>query len=697
MKLHIDFETRSAADLKRTGVHKYAVHPTTDILCVGFAFDHEEPLVLPIAHAGPIPMIWIRALKHIREGGTVVAHNAAFELAIWNSVGCRKYGWPGLKIGQLDCTMARAYAMSLPGSLEKCSAAVGIGQEKDMKGHRLMMKMSQPKSRPSIPGAIEWHETSEELERLYAYCKQDVVVEQLLDKRLLSLSKKEKKIWEFDQRVNWRGIPVDVVNSKKAIAVVDAEQDRLNLEMRRASNNTIASCNAHIQVRAFLKSRGIETEGVGKNVVIELLARPDLPDDVRRVLSIRQEAAKSSTAKLESIVDGASSDGRVRGVYQYHGAGTGRWAGRRLQTQNFPRPSIKQREIEEIFDVLANQRDPGGYISAFHGAPISVLSNCLRGFIKASPGKDLIAMDYSAIEARVVAWLAGQESVLEIFRGHGKIYEYAASQIFGVPISEVTKEQRSVGKVAILALGYQGGVGALQAMATASRIALAPALPILWASADADRKDRALVRWNDKRVAKHDLLKEEWLASELIKLAWRDENQEIVQYWADVEIAAVDAVREPGVVFDAGSLGREVSYLKKGSFLFCRLPSGRCLTYPYPRINESKTPWGSKASMLVYKGEDAFTRKWGEMKAYGGMLVENITQAVARDVLAEALLRCESRGYPVVMHVHDEVVSEIDKNFGSLDEFAAIVAELPEWAADLPIATEGWRGERYRK
>lgn len=335
-------------------------------------------------------------------------------------------------------------------------------------------------------------------------------------------------------------------------------------------------------------------------------------------------------------------------------------------------------------------------IDLFYGSTTDVISDCLRGFITAREGHDLIAADFSAIESRVLNWLAGQEDVLELYRGDGKIYEANAAYTFGIEIWEVTKDQRQIGKVEELAFGYQGGVGAMQTMAEGYGVKMAVAYPALWASASPTRKEKAENAWNLNKK-KATISREEYIASDLAKQAWREAHPKVVQYWYDLENAAISAVLHAGQKFKAGCPGREITYLVRGSFLWCRLPSGLVICYPYPKIEAFKTPWGASKDGLTYMGVDTDTKKWTRQKAYGGLLAENVTQAVSRSLLTDAMKRLERKNYPIVLHIHDENVCEVRKDFGSVEEMEAIMEEIPTWANGLPLAVEGWRGSRYRK
>lgn len=702
--LYIDFETRSTVDLKDAGLDNYARHPTTDVWCMAYALDDNAVRLLTAEQISQRGIV--EQLAHVVQKSTVVAHNAAFELAIWNHVMALRYGWPVLKPKQVVCTMAMAYAMSLPGSLDGAAAAVGLTQQKDMAAHRLMLQMARPRQE----SPVVWWDDPDKLERLYAYCKQDVAVERALYKRLVPLSATERKIWLLDYAINQRGIQIDTLAINAAIKVVAAEQERLANELRVVTDGAVGSPTEVARLTQWVRDQGVEISGLAKAAVLDALRDDELPPAVRAALLIRQEAGKASTAKLRAMLDSVSADGRVRNTKQYYGANTGRWAGRRVQPDNFPRVQMKQKDVDAAVKLITAGMPPSDlaqWLDNFYGRPIHVVSQCLRAMIVAAPGNELTGGDFSNIEGRIIAWLAGEEWKLQAFRDYdaGKgpdLYKVAYARSFNVDPNDVgdESEERQIGKVMELALGYQGGVGAFQTMAKGYGVKIDDA------------------------------------KADVIKNLWREAHPRIRDYWYDLERAAIEAVRNPGEKTYAGADGREVTYRVAGSFLWCRLPSGRVLCYPYPAlwrqvfarfktksgkvVTESfvgatdmdarkavrdaadKREWevlevGDSKAALTYMSVNGLTKKWERTPTYGGSLSENVTQAVARDVLAEAMLRLDACNYHIVLHVHDSVTSENKIGFGSVDDFQHIMTWLPAWATGLPVAAKCWRGLRYQK
>jgi DNA polymerase len=674
--LGIDFETFSEVDLKKAGLHNYATDPSTGVHCLSYGPDPEH--IKTWVEGEPFP----EDLKvHIAQGGIITAWNAAFELAIWNLCCVKKYGWLPLSIHQVRCSMVRAYAMALPGALDDAAPALGVDQRKDAEGHRVMLQLSKPKKDGSM-----WRREDDldKFLKLYSYNKQDVRTELACLDRLMELSPSECDLWELDYKINNRGVMCDLASVDKAIAIIQSEKKRLDGEMLRATGGVVGACTEVQMLGKWIASQGVEMDGLAKADVLNALAEgedengdvipADLPLAVRRALELRQEAAKSSTAKLIAMKEKASADGRIRNLHQFHAASTGRWAGRGVQIQNLfrGRPGNTYADVEAMFSMLDDKEK----LDLFYGPSMDAITDCIRGMLIAGEGNELVACDFSAIEARALAWLAGQESVLEIFHTHGKIYEHAAADVYHVPLDEVTKDQRQRGKVIVLACGFGGSIGAFQSMAKNYNVKVP------------DEEALGIVK------------------------AWRAANQSIVQYWHDLESAVLGAMKN-GNVTSAGARGREVKFRKAGSFLWALLPSGRALCYPYPELRMVTTPWGEEKEQLTFMTVVDMTQKkkakilpdpnskgkWQRVSTYGGSLAENTTQAIARDLLADAMRAIEAEGLEVCFHVHDEIVVEVQQFRAqyALERMVAIMSETSVWAKGLPLAAEGFHTKRYRK
>jgi DNA polymerase bacteriophage-type len=693
MKLYIDFETRSTADLRAVGAHKYAQDPTTGVLCIGWAIDDE-----PVQVTTPTTECAVDLFNAIRAADQIIAHNAAFERVICQYVMTRRYDWPEIRLEKWRCTMAMAYAMGLPGSLDAASAAVGMQVGKDIQGHRLMLAMCKPRAvhKNEAPGTY-WREAPEDFARLYEYCKSDVMVERELEKRLLPLSETEQSLWALDQRINDRGVLIDLDLCKKAQKIVGDAVADLDAEMREVTQGAVGACSNAIQLTAFLRQNGLPVDSVAKDKVDELLTRDNIPAGCYRALELRQQGSLTSVAKFTSFMSSAGDDGRARGLLQYHAASTGRWGGRRVQPQNFKRPEDED-SVPDIIDAIGT----GDYrvVEAFYGPVLPAVSDCLRGAIKAAPGHVLCAADLSGIEGRVLAWLAGEQWKLrayyELDAGRGEdLYKIAYAGAFNMPVSQVSKAQRQVGKPIELALGYEGGPGAFQVMAKSYGVDISESYNELTRRFP-QQNEIAVEAW-DSRGKKSGIARCAWIAAEIVKLRWRAANPATVAFWAAMKEAAMLAVSRKGAIYTEWIECGPIKFCQSGSFLFMRLPSRRSICLPYPRVEDVKTPWGAMLPALTFMAVDSITNKWVRQTAYGGKLANYATQGTARDVLVAGMIVAENWGYPIVLTVHDEIVAEVPDYRGPLGGLIAFMSAPPAWAAGLPISASGFREERYRK
>ncbi len=699
--LRLDFEARSTVELRDRGVYVYAADPTTDVWCCAYAFDDGEVRLWKRGEPCPTEIA-----EHVQAGGEMRAFNAAFERIIWRDITGPRYGWPTPDLRQWRCTMVQGMAMALPESLEQMAPALGLDIEKDMAGRRLALQMARPRN-VLDDGTIVWWDEPDKLERLYAYCRQDVLVEREIDKRTVPLRVSEQALWVLDQQINDRGVFIDARLCHAAKRIVAVTTEALDAEMRAVTGGQVGRCSNTAELTRWVRAQGVDAESIRKDALADLLIRDDLPPAVRRALELRQEAAKTSTAKIDKMLLGISADSRARGLLQFHAANTGRWGGRRVQPQNFPRPTLVKSKSERDEDEVAMQRqaidlvhrgDPA-LIEMLFGAPLTVVSDLIRGMVAAPKGRAIISGDFAAIEGRGIAWLAGQDDVLRVFASGKDIYQQQAGGIFGVPPDSVGKgAKRQIGKVSILALGYQGGVGAFLAMARTYGLKIGDHYDEIWGAAQPEHREKTREAWAD-RGRSSGVAERTWLAAEVVKVAWRAANPKITAYWPALEEAAVAAIRAPGTTHSAGA----VKFKKAGSFLMCQMPSGRLLFYPYARVEMVRMPWTDRTGQPVWKPQvqyrfvDQFTKQWVEGATYGGSLAENVTQAVARDIMADAMVRADAAGYSLVLTVHDELVSDDAQDFGSAEDFKRLMEIVPSWAEGFPIAASVFRAMRYRK
>lgn len=640
----IDYETRSKADLRKVGAFKYCQDPTTSILCLAFRFSDEDKTRL-WRPGSPFPK---ELAEHFAAGGIVHSHNFEFEYCVTNYVG-RRIGIPSLKWSQGRCSAASAAALALPRSLENLAPAVGAGIEKDMAGKRLMMKLSRPRK---VKGVLEFVEgTPEEILRLGQYCIGDVDTEHACEQNIIPLSESEQRLWEFTQIVNERGIRFDRKTVETAIDFVKFYTEELQEELEQLTWGQVKTGKQTAKLLECLLSEGLEIPNLTAGVVKETLKRSDLTPTARRILEIRQALAMSSVSKLGAMLAVAGNDDRLRGLLLYHGASTGRFSGRGVQPQNFPRGSFK--DVDTIFDAYALGYD---FFKTLFPNVLSAVSSSLRGMLIASEGMELFAGDFAAIEARGLLWIAEDEAGLDIFRRGEDIYKEMAGEIYKVHPKKVNKDQRQVGKFAILALGY--GMGAKKFVETCAGFGVTITMDF---------------------------------AQRVVDI-YREKFKKVKDLWHNVNKCAIDAVKNKGTVYNY----KRLSFLYRGNYLMIKLPNGRKLYYNSPKVSTEIKTWGEVQS-LSFMSVNAKTKKWEREHTYGGKLVENIVQALCRDLMVFSMFELEAAGYQVLITVHDEVVTEREIGKGSIEEFESIMSKAPEWASGFPIGAEAYKAKRYKK
>ena len=649
--MFIDIETRSTCDLREAGAYIYAEDPCTSVLVVSAAFD-DGPVESVFPHltddAGEDEeALWYRIEDHIAAGRTVVAHNAAFERIVLNSN--PSVGLSRLDPRQMICTAVRAAAMGLPRNLEGACAALGLPHQKDKAGARLMRKMSVPKRGGG------WHEDPNDLARLAEYCERDVEATRSLYKATFPLPKSEHRLYILDQIMNDRGFKVDRRLLEKLADMCTRRQHEAGQRIFELTDGEVAGVTDTHGLRRWL---GVDS--VAKAALVSM--RDGLDPEAREVVDLRLEAGMSSVKKLAKLESFSGWDGRARGTLLFHGAATGRWSGRGPQPQNLPRGTIK-----DPTDYIPYILEGAEVARATLPPTIPLASSLLRSCIVASDHHVLVGCDLSQIEARVLAWLAGDSETVGLFRRGEDVYRHAAAALYRKSVEDVTMDERFRGKVTVLACGYQVG----------SRT----------------------FREQMKAMYGVEIGHEE--ATELVT-GYRETHEEIVDYWNRINKVMIAAVEQPDLRWDAH--GR-VSAEMVGPHLRVTLPSGRKLTYCNPEVVTEATSWGFSKG-VEYTGRPRGGFATGRIRMYGGRWTENIVQAVARDIMADAMGRLQDVGFRPILTVHDEIVCEIPRR--NLDGFEYedegliravenAMTQSPDWAPDLPIAAEGWAGERYRK
>ena len=641
--LEADIESFSDVDLVKCGVYAYADSPAFEILLFAYSFDGGETQIIDLAQGEKLPAEVEEAIFDVSV--TKTAYNANFERTCLS-----KYFGRYIPPESWHCSAVQAAMLALPRSLEDVGRVLGLDEQKMKEGKELIRYFCVPCKPTKANGGrtrnLPCH-APEKWELFKTYCKRDVDVEKSIRRKLhnFPIPESEMELYRLDQRINDRGVLVDMGLVEQAIAC-----ERLHKEVvtKRAYELTgLENPNSVAQLKGWLGDMGMEAESLSKKAVAEMIAETD--GEVEELLRLRLLMAKTSVKKYEAMERSVCSDGRVHGLLQFYGANrTGRFAGRLVQIQNLPQNHLPDLELARELVKQGRFED----IELLYDSTPNVLSELIRTAFIPKQGCRFVVADFSAIEARVMGWLSGEEWVLDVFRGDGKLYEMTASRMFGIPMAEIGKgsSERAKGKVASLACQYGGSTGALVSMGALDMGLTEDELPPLVA-------------------------------------AWRKANPHMVQFWWDVDAAAIKAVTEK----QKTKVGKIIFEYKSG-ILFITLPSGRKLSYVKPRMAVNR--FGRDG--LTYEGISE-NKKWSRIETYGPKLVENIVQGTARDLLAEAMLRVEKKGYPIVMHCHDEIIAEVPEGIGSVDEMCEIMAIQPKWAEGLPLRADGYSCSFYQK
>lgn len=637
----IDFETRSRTDLKKVGLDKYAKCPSTEVICIAFGNTSETIQVLPPQNPST-NQLW-PLMQHVSKGGKIQAWNAMFEYCIWNHVCVPKYGWPSINLEQMIDSMAIAAANNIPQNLEEAAIFVGAMEKKDPVGKRLIQKLSKPNSKGLFNTDFVL------LDQMYEYCKQDVRTEMAIVKELRPLTEQEQQIWIMTQKINERGVPVDIYETQNAISTVNSAKDAVNAEMLGITGHINA--NQVPLLLGWLNAQGMDMADLTYETVTVKLLDPTLPKNIRRALELRQLGSQTSVAKYEKMLE-VQEGGRIRNTLVYHGASTGRWASRGgLNLQNIARPTLGDEALERAIERVLEKGE---------GGTMEELSSLVRSVIKAPYGQTFVDVDFSSIENRVASWIAGQTDKVELFRqGLDEYKAFASTSLYEVPYDEVTKDMRQISKSAVLGCMFGQGFKGLVKYAEGMGV--------------------KLTETQSKNAVD----------------AYRLSYAKVKNCWYACERSAIDAINNPNMPFQNGKL--LFKFVKDA--LWMRLPSGRLICWRDPKVEQQLTPRGFMKDGVTVRSQNTFTRQWSRNNLIGSSIFQSAVQGTARDILAECTLSLETAGFEVINLIHDEVLLVADENRG--DKVLATVTQMmtvpPQWAPDFPLAAEGWVGKRYRK
>ncbi|MBA0950821.1 DNA polymerase [Escherichia coli] len=672
------------------GTHAYA--EGVEVMLFAWAIGDEPVSVWDLTAGEPIPG---RLQKAIADPDTLLYfHNSHFDRTVL------RHSIPRLApdVTRWRDTMVQALAHGLPGALGALCEVLGVPQDKakDKEGKALIQLFCKPRPKNSKLRRATSKTHPEEWRRFVAYAGLDIEAMREVHKRLPKWNYKgaELALWHRDQQINDRGVCMDVQLAQAAIEAVDLEQKRLAKRTQVMTDGEVqAATQRDALIKHIVESYGVELPDMQRSTLERRMADPDLPSAVKELLAIRLQASTTSTSKYKSLMKGVSSDGRLRGTLQFCGASrTGRWAGRLFQPQNLPRPSLEQDQIDEGIEALK-----AGCADLLFDNIMELTSSALRGCIMAPAGKKLVVSDLSNIEGRKLAWLAGEQWKLDAFREYDEgtgpdLYKLAYARAFNISPDDVDKYQRQIGKVMELGLGFGGGVAAFLTFALVYGLDLDELANAALANAALPNIPRDVIReaksWYDesvKRKSTFGLSERVFIACDSLKRLWRRAHPATCDFWYELERTVRTAIATPKKTLYCGYL----KVRRDGAWLRIQLPSGRALCYPSPSIDKGN---------VTYQGVNSYSRKWQRLKTYGGKLVENVTQAAARDVLAGNMPLIEDAGYSIVLTVHDEVITEApDTDDFNNEALSALLSTNPEWAPDIPLNAGGFEAYHYRK